>query len=799
MAAVANTAAASPRPKIKALQDAVKTFVSAWDSIRTQEMAQMPPVDSPDNIGVILFDHDANWWTDGGLPTGLNLFSGGAETKINCNLGVGASPCTTNCADPISNCGQLVPGTSTSIGAGLVKADGQIGVTADSNRKAILLMSDGIQNTDPMVRPCDPNDPNNPAPANPTAIGTYSLATPNVNIVCPLTNERSSNYRIYAVTVGTGMAVSAAVNQGIAAAAGGFYMNTEDDTNLLGPFFTEVLQNFLRFNSYETVRLISKTASATTPFSTSLPISTTSQNAEFMIMWPSGQGALRLTVTPPGGALQVVKEASSGFISITQTLPLPAPFDPLGDWKVLVEVPTPVAVARATTANAGEVPFDLHVMTDDAGIKSELGVVPMDYKSGDNIRLRAKLTRFGLPILGVGSHRGDKIEVHLIRQGKSIGDILSDSTASAVPSGPDPQSAAEAKLDNTLNAVPSPLVPLSEKVQLFDDGKPEHGDDVAGDGIYSGLFQATQAGHYHFAFGIETVDPRAVRFSRQQLVTAYARAVPDAGNTFFQTSILRREDRNVLSIVMIPRVKPGPGCLKSEPKCGRMGPGWANYFWFTSPGVTPFKAKDNLDGTYTTSLPFTGVFPPTVVVHFEDGLTVIDDSVTPDHLPQPLGPGNVLVTVPSPLPNQGTPKIAVFFDTGVGVPHGTFSNFFNAGFSLNTGLEYIATSHFSAEGVFGYHHFPAKVGNALDLYQFSANGKLYLTTSGPLRPFVNGGIGGYKFSPGSTYFGGNFGAGLLYEATAHWGLQASYNFHVVNTPGAATKFSTVQGGLRFVF
>jgi len=144
-------------------------------------------------------------------------------------------------------------------------------------------------------------------------------------------------------------------------------------------------------------------------------------------------------------------------------------------------------------------------------------------------------------------------------------------------------------------------------------------------------------------------------------------------------------------------------------------------------------------------------------------------------------------------------KLALFLDVGAGVPHGTFGNFFNTGFSLNAGLEYVATSHFSAEGIFGYHHFPAKIGSALDLYQFSANGKFYLTSSGPLRPFVNGGIDGYKFSPGSTYFGGNFGAGILYELTPHWGLQGSYNFHTVNTPGAATKFSTIQGGIRFVF
>jgi len=113
-------------------------------------------------------------------------------------------------------------------------------------------------------------------------------------------------------------------------------------------------------------------------------------------------------------------------------------------------------------------------------------------------------------------------------------------------------------------------------------------------------------------------------------------------------------------------------------------------------------------------------------------------------------------------------------------------------------LEYIATSHFSVEGIFGYHRFPAKIAGDLNLYQFSVNGKAYLT-SGTLRPFVDGGVGAYKFSPGPTKFGGNVGGGVLYSLTSRVGLEGAYNFHVINTPGAATKFSTLQGGIRFVF
>ena len=153
---------------------------------------------------------------------------------------------------------------------------------------------------------------------------------------------------------------------------------------------------------------------------------------------------------------------------------------------------------------------------------------------------------------------------------------------------------------------------------------------------------------------------------------------------------------------------------------------------------------------------------------------------------------------PKPTSQPHPNKFAVFFDLGGAFPHGNFGSVFNPGFSLNTGLEYIVNSHFSAEGIFGYDHFSASGGGSLNVYQFSGNAKAYLTT-GTLRPFVNGGVGGYHFGTASTYFGGNFGAGVLKELNSHWGIQGAYNFHAVKTPGGATKFSTVQGGIRYVF
>jgi hypothetical protein len=88
----------------------------------------------------------------------------------------------------------------------------------------------------------------------------------------------------------------------------------------------------------------------------------------------------------------------------------------------------------------------------------------------------------------------------------------------------------------------------------------------------------------------------------------------------------------------------------------------------------------------------------------------------------------------------------------LGPPHGTFGRAFNTGFSLDAGLEYIATSHFSWKGFSAITIFLGAFTGNLNLYQFSVNGETYLT-SGMLRPFVNGGIGAYKSTSGPTRFG----------------------------------------------
>jgi opacity protein-like surface antigen len=181
------------------------------------------------------------------------------------------------------------------------------------------------------------------------------------------------------------------------------------------------------------------------------------------------------------------------------------------------------------------------------------------------------------------------------------------------------------------------------------------------------------------------------------------------------------------------------------------------------------------------------------------------------HLPVPVN-GVVPIKVRLEAVEPNTPPVvgtngpfAVFFHGGANFPHGNFGNVFDPGFSFNAGLEYAATNYFSLEGIFGYHRFSGQTFGTvsvadLNTFQFSANGKFYLVPPGSVRPWVNFGIGAYKFESGPTRFGGNVGTGLQFNLNPKFALEGAYNLHAVTSFfGNDTKFSTLQGGVRFRF
>jgi hypothetical protein len=163
------------------------------------------------------------------------------------------------------------------------------------------------------------------------------------------------------------------------------------------------------------------------------------------------------------------------------------------------------------------------------------------------------------------------------------------------------------------------------------------------------------------------------------------------------------------------------------------------------------------------------------------------------------GPFDPRVTTdPTTAPPQFK-RFGLSFHAGVSIPHGSFGQVFDPGPNLAGDLEFRITPDVSLEGIFGYHRFGIQgSGSDLNLYQLSANIKYYAPGTA-VRPFFNFGGGVYNFDPGPTDGGINLGGGLMFPVNSNVALEGAYNFHNVFTSGSNTRFSTLQGGIRFRF
>jgi Outer membrane protein beta-barrel domain/von Willebrand factor type A domain len=754
----------SGTPKIDALHGAVTSFINVWNILRTNETMNTPggpalSASPADAVGVVYFDSNASWLSELNAPVvagvssvidGLKTYDAAISTDVTTNVPlVGAN-------------------TATSIGGGLLKAANAFTGRPPDNRKVILLMTDGFQNTDPLAQ----------------VMGSNIQTTVGGGAGANLPNQPPT--QIYTVGVGTDTAVNPIILQAIANASGGFYMNTQTDATVLPTYFLELLQNFVKFSTVETLRIAAGNTTPTSPSVTTVPVTTTTQSITFHVDFDPRGGPLRAIVQPPAGAAAITEVSSTGTLIVNRMLPLEGFGTSGGDWTIRLES----ATGRGTS-------FNLIVLADDIGLNSDMISIASDYGTTDKIKVVARVNESEVPILGLGGNPNDKIVVKLVGPGTSLGDLLSTSQASSTPpTSPDRIAPVQAKLDNILKSDPNALqIKDLSQFQLLDNGNPNNGDAKAGDGVYSALIPPQLEGQYNLIFGIEGKSKGVGRFSRMQLRTVNIRAIPVASTSQTQATLQRDK---VLVINFTPRTAGGQF----------LGPGWANYIWFTSPSTTPVKPVDNFNGTYTASIPFTGDLPR-VTIHFIRDAVMITDDVTPDKLPVPLNNGNVVipkVDTSGIIVNGvgGFKRWGLSLHAGVSIPHGDLNTIFNPGPNAGVDLEYRFNQMFSAEAIYTYHRFNGEnfgFGTIPDLnvHQLSLNGKVYGSTS-PVRPFFNFGGGAYVFTPGASTHGGlNVGGGVQFDVTPNFAIDGMYNFHNVFTSGSNTKFSAVQGGVRFRF
>jgi hypothetical protein len=599
-----SAATGSPISRMDSLHKAVSDFALVWSALRAHETDPSLSISAPqDNIAVALFDSGPSWWTAPPLTSALVPFNDTTAATME---------------DPVA-LNLISPGGSTSPGPALINAATDLGSADPTRRRVIVLMTDGHQNSGLNV-----------GLDNSGKLATYPFNDP--SSTTPVPNQ--DKFVVFAVTVGPASDTDPYVCQSAAQATNGFYNAVEDNADKLEPLFLQLLQNFVHFASWETLRLVQETLTEQAPsYSFNFPTTSTTTHVAITLRSRSPRVSLRLRVTPAGEAIPTVAQTGSGPALLQFDIPTSPAYDDRQDWAVVVDVAPVVDVAsefglRAAAAGDGSVVFDLVVIADDLGVHTELAIQRGNHAPGEPITLVATLSERARPILGVGSQAGDQIVAQVVQPGQGLGDLLSSSSASsAQPFPSDPGSAAQAKLYNMVQSSP---------VQRTSGGLITLRGDGAG--TYTGTFTAQTPGHYDFLFGVGGNTVRAGRFSRQALKTIYVRPLPDGGATQIQSSTAAIGGGSQLTVNFTPQTR----------FRNRLGPGWGNHFWFTSPGITPFKPTDNLDGTYRATLLYSGFTPPPLTLHFVDVPMTISDAVPPDKLPVPLGAGTVLVPFVNP-------------------------------------------------------------------------------------------------------------------------------------------------------
>ena len=750
--------------KIDRLNTAVNNFVGVWN--------QTGIATTGDTLGTVLFNQNATDWS---VDSGLQTFDSALASAI--------------------TAASITAGGSTSIGNGLELAANHL-FSGSNSRKVILLMSDGMQNTDRRVAVVPDDGSVGGLAADLDGDGSTSdmvAVTYNLNGTGYAALPDLANLNIWSVSIGSAATdIDPTIFEDLADTGTGFYINSEVDPTELNLFFLELLQNFLRFNTIETTRLVNDTIPITHLATgdigtTQLKVATTStaKTVSFTVMWDKTKEArFGLQIAPPAGPAISSNDESShiqrgpGFMRFTTALPLPEPYpsgSQIGDWKVTI---------TAQGSGLGDkFPYQFYALADDDSVKAKFNIDKGDYYTGKPIPLQAKLTEFGHAL--VDNNGKLNVFAKLIKPQDGIGNLLADNDASTTPTASDPKSPAQQKLDALLEKNPNLLKYSSETVQLFDDGQASHNDAVANDGIFNNLYTNTnKQGQYNFLFGVEGKTNHSGPMSRQQIETVYVRLQPDPGNTLLTSQFIGTGPDRQLKVTMIPRDRFG----------NRFGPGYANQF-LISPiyNMRPKFQDKNQNGVYEFTVPANAdASLPKLDVQYVKPFIHVSDEMYPDKIPQSLTQSYI---------DDGLrgKKHSVSIHAGVNYPHGSLDNTFDGSTSYALDYEYHWDKLNSLLLFLGKNKFDHPSID-LDITNFSINAKHYFTAPAvqSISYFVNGGLGYYSLDPGDDDLGLNAGGGAQYRINSDFGVEGWYNYHYVTTT-PEIKFSTLQLGVFYLF
>ena len=564
-----DASAGSSESRIEALRGSVKSFVSTWNSIRTDEDSTRD-----DELGVVFFEGDAKRMDNVGVADWSN------RTDVLYDF----SDLGKQDRDDLTpNLDDVGPGGVTSLGDGLIKAVDALGTGASPDRrKVVLAMTDGLQNTNKYVK-TDMNSTVETHPKNdPTS--TTTLLKPGDDV------------QIYTVTTGPPSGVNADLNEDLARTTEGDYENAKINASEMRLFFNQMLQNFVKFTSFETLHQTEAAfEEAGDTYRSTMPVTITSTSLVATLSAPRNAGYFGLRLIGPNG--ETYETEGTGTVTLAVPLLEKDPVSVAGKWEAEVELVDPAS---------GEASAYVSVIADDFGVSSDFSADAGDTEPGLTFPVEARLTGLGGPIENADAR------VTVEKPDTAKGDVLSRADLDPTPpDGGDSFTPAEAKLYQLMKRTSGVLSRSSSAVELVDNG--QGSDQTAGDGTYAGSVQVREPGHYTLRYVVEGTTEQEGAFRREQIRTVHARAVPNRGPTEVQTQV----DDGILRLGIVPRTFTG----------SRLGPGFKNYLWLTTPDGTQLRPEDQLNGMYTAEIPFSGE-RPRVNLHFLRLNTSLSDDIS---------------------------------------------------------------------------------------------------------------------------------------------------------------------------
>lgn len=463
------------------------------------------------------------------------------------------------------------PNAATSIGGGLQVALDSF-QTQSGFDKTIILMTDGIQNTPPCVRPGVGGkmviDPTGGCPGLPNGSAASEI---------PVTDQCTR-----VITIGMGEPNVGSLEEGLLDALA---QQTDGQSHLVSKEtdlgFAGTLVEALKGNTVSLAARQVDTIAAGAPRSMDVTLDSTVRSATFVLSWAEGSpGALRLAITDPNG--KPVKPAAAARddrrimhyiierVDIGKT-------GPAGVWKanLLPSIEGPA------------IPYHLSVYTEEQSLEFRLGFQGDKHGTGQPLVLANDIAFDDAVLAGVAG----QIRVEVETPAGALGTLLRQSEGApngGGGGGPDPVTAYRQKADQVLSDPENLKKVGTQSGGVLAVTEPTQGHyEVALDPTQTRL-----PGTYRFHVTLDLPGKNGERVKRSESIETQVQVLPDPAAT--NLTVNNKESPGDVDLVIVPRDRFG----------NYVGPGYNNWFTvdITGPGSARGIDDNSLTGTYTAHL-----------------------------------------------------------------------------------------------------------------------------------------------------------------------------------------------------